>query len=633
MKTGISSTRRRVHPSSARAFVLSALALSSLQAMAQVAIELSETVVTTTRNPQLQSAALAHTTVISRADIEQSQATDLVTLLEREAGLQRIQNGGVGTVSSIFMRGAPSLQTLILIDGVPQNKQDASGAVSLEHVMLDNVERVEIVRGNVSAIYGSGAIGGVIQIFTRVGGKQSSANLSLEVGPRASRKASANVSANAGDTSFSGGVSRTSTDGFGAVNTAQLPSANPDMDGYQNTSANLAITHQLATGHQFGVKFSQSTGDTQYDNYFGAPNDLQSSTTQLSQTTLFSDNRFGAWHSRVNLSQQSDKSTIRDNGTYGSIDGFTTQATLLSWVNTLPLSEAWRVTAGVEQQQQHVDTNSSSPYSTPYDKNRTSTALFGGVEGDLLGGALQFNLRNDKVGELTQSTGYLGYGYPLTNAFKVIASASTAFNAPPLGYLFAPGYGNPNLKPELAESSELGLQYAAGSHLLRATYFDTRVKDQLTYDTTIFAFGNVARTRNNGVELSYRGSVGKAKFNASLTSQDPVNEQTGATLQRRARTMGSFGWAQTLDAFTVGANLRFSGERDDAYSDPATFSTVKTKLSAYSVLGLTTSYRWSSELLLSARLDNASDEKYQTVYGYNQQPRSLYAGLTWTPKR
>lgn len=618
---------------SARPFVLSVLAHACLPALAQVSVELPETVVTATRNPQLQSAALAHTTVISRADIEQSQATDLVTLLEREAGLQRIQNGGVGTVSSIFMRGSASLQTLILVDGVPQNKQDASGLVSLEHVMLDNVERVEIVRGNVSAIYGSGAIGGVIQIFTRAGGKQASASLSLEVGPRASRKLSVNATGSAGDTSFSGGVSRTSTDGFGSVNTSQLPNANPDMDGYQNTSAHLALTHQLAKGHELGVKLTQSTGDTQYDNYFGAPTDIQSSTTTLSQATLFSDNRFGNWHSRLNLSQQSDKSTIRDNGVYGSTDGFTTQATMLSWVNTLPLDDVWRLTAGAEQQQQHVDTRSTSPYNTPYDKNRTSTALFGGLEGEVFGSAVQLNVRNDKVGELAQSTGYLGFGVPLSRALKATVSASTAFNAPPLGYLYAPDYGNPALKPELAESSELGLQYAEGKHLLRATYFDTKIKDQLTYDTTTYAFANVARAHNSGFELSYTGTVGNARLRASLTSQDPVNEQTGTTLLRRARTMGSFGWTQSLDAWSLGANLRYSGERDDAYSDPATFSTVKTRLPAYTVLDLTAAYRWSDQLLLTARLDNAGDEKYQTVYGYNQQPRSLYAGLTWTPKR
>jgi len=630
MKTGISRAR------------LSALSLAALSvfspmqpALAQVSgnIDLPESVVTATRNPQLLSAALAHSTVISRAEIEQSQAVDLVSLLEREAGLQRIQNGGIGSVSSVFMRGSASLQTLILIDGVPQNKQDATGLVSLEHVMLDNVERVEIVRGNVSAIYGSGAIGGVIQIFTRAGNKQPSASLSVEVGPRASRKLSANANFSAGETSISGGVSRFTTDGFSTVNATQLPTANPDQDGYQNTSAHLAITHQVAPAHQFGLKFSQSKGDTNYDNYFGAPTDLQSSTTTLNQTTLFSANQWGAWSSRINLSQQSDKSEIRDNGIYGSTDGFVTQATMLSWVNTFALGEEWRVTAGAEQQRQHVDTKSSSPYNTPYDQNRTSVAFFGGLEGELLGGALQFNVRNDKVGELQQSTGYLGYGYPLSSSVKATVSASTAFNAPPLGYLFAPGYGNPNLKPELAQSRELGLQYAQGKNLLRATYFDTRTTDQLNYDSTTFSFANLARTKNSGVELSYRGSVGATDLRASLSSQDPVNDLTGETLLRRARTLASLGAVQTLGAWTAGANLRYSGERNDAYSDPATFSTVKTKLAAYSVLDLTASYKWSTEVTLTARLDNATDEAYQTVYGYNQQPRSLFAGMTWTPKR
>jgi len=138
--------------------------------------QLKETVVTATRSEQLLSAALPHTTVISREDIERSQATDLLTLLQREAGLQRTQNGGIGTASSIFLRGAAALETLVLIDGIAQNKQDASGAVSLEHIMLDTIERVEIVRGNVSAIYGSGAVGGVIQIFTKTGSRAPSAS-------------------------------------------------------------------------------------------------------------------------------------------------------------------------------------------------------------------------------------------------------------------------------------------------------------------------------------------------------------------------------------------------------------------------------------------------------------------------
>ncbi len=602
-------------------------------AQAQGAVELSETVVTATRSPQLLSATLAHTTVISREDIERSQATDLVSLLAREAGLQPVQNGGIGTVSSVFLRGAPSLQTLVLIDGVPRNRQDASGAVSLEHVMLDNVERVEIVRGNVSAIYGSGAIGGVIQIFTRSAGKAGKATISLEFGPRASGKLATSVSVGAGDTALSAGISRVVTEGFSAVNTTQLSSANPDHDGYQNTSTHLSLTHTLVPGHQLGVKLARSQSETAYDNYFGAPTDLQSSTTTLEQASVFSANRWGRWNSRLSISQNSDKSQIRDNGVYGSTDGFATQATTLSWVNTLALNEDWLLTAGLEQQRQHVDTRSTSTYNTPYDRDRHGSARFAGVVGQWGAGTVQFNVRDDKVGDLRQSTGYLGFGYAITGQIKATLSTSTAFNAPPLGYLYAPDYGNPLLKPELAKSKELGLQYAQGGHLLRATYFDTRVEDQLTYDPATYAFANLARTRNNGLELSYRGTVGATELRASLTDQNPVNDITGAPLLRRAHGMASLGVSQTRGAWQGGANLRFSGERTDAYSDPATFSTVQVTLASYAVLDLTASYRWSDQLLLTARLHNVTDQAYQTVHGYNQQPRSVYAGLTWTPAR
>ena len=601
--------------------------------VAQSSIVLPDTVVTATRSPQLLSAALAHTTLITREDIERSQAVDLVTLLEREAGLQRTQNGGMGTTSSVFLRGAPSLQTLVLIDGVPQNKQDASGAVSLEHVMLDNVERIEIVRGNVSAIYGSGAIGGVIQIFTRSAGKGDRASLSMEVGPRASTKLSASASLVAGDTSVQLAASRFKSDGYSAVNTAQFPSANPDQDGYENTSANLVLTQTLAKGHQLGFRFTRAQADTAYDNYFGAPQDVQLLNTVLTQASIFSANQWGRWNSRITLSQNSDKSTNADNGVYGSIEGFTSKAEVVSWVNTVGLNDNLSLTAGLEQQNQHVDTNSTSPYNTPYDISRITRAVFAGLDGQWGNASLQINLRNDTVGDLQKGTGYLGVGYAISDHIKATVSTSTAFNAPPLGYLFAPGYGNPLLKPELARSDEVGLQYAQGGHLLRATYFDTRVQDQLTYDTTTFAFANLDRAKNRGLELSYRGSLAATQWRASLTLQDPVNEITGETLQRRAKQLASVGVFQTMGAWQLGGNLRWSGARDDAYSDPVSFDRMAVRLASYSVLDLTAAYQWSPSLMLTARLDNALDAAYQTVYGFNQQPRSLFAGLTWTPKR
>jgi vitamin B12 transporter len=626
MKTCISSLRGRA-PVRLCASVVAVLAAFPVLAQAQTAA-LQEVVVTATRNEQLLGSALPHTSVISRQDIERSQASDLVTLLQREAGLQRTQNGGMGSVSSIFLRGAPSLQTLVLIDGVPQNKQDASGAVSLEHLMLDNIERVEIVRGNVSAIYGSGAIGGVIQIFTRTGSREPSANVSLEVGPRSTRKISGSVSANVGSTAISAGVARVSTDGFSSIDTAQFTSANPDADAYSNTSSNLALVHKLSSAHSFGLRFMQSEADTDYDNASGSPADIQTSNTRLSQTTLFTDNTWGNWRSRLSLSEQSDKSVYNDSG--GSNDGFSTRATVLSWVNNLVLDGDWVVSAGLEQQRQRVDTSSDSVWITPYQKERDTTAAFAGLEGKLGRGSVQFNLRHDKVGDLSQSTGFLGYGYPVTDQIKVTASTSSAFNAPPLGYLFLPVYGNPLLKPERARSHELGMQYEQGRQLLRAIYFETRIQDQLNFGASTFE--NIGRTKNSGLELSYSGHLGASDVRASLTVQDPVNELTNQRLSRRAATLFSIGVSHPLGPWRLGADLLYSGDRPDAYYDAATYSTVNTTLDAYSVLDLSLSYKVSPTVLLKARLDNATDEKYQTVYGYNQQPRSLYVGVSWTPK-
>lgn len=610
---------------------LAILASFSSHAQTSPSPTLIETVVTATRSPQLLSATMHHTTVISREDIERSQATDLVTLLQRDAGLQRTQNGGVGTVSSVFMRGAPSLQTLVLIDGVPLNKQDASGAVSLEHLMLDNIERVEIVRGNVSAIYGSGAIGGVIQVFTRSGARTPSASVGLELGPRSTRKVSAQVGAQVDSTSISAGVSRYLSDGFSSVNAVQHPTANADADGYHNTSVNLSVQHQLAPRHQVGVRMMRSTGDTAYDNAYGAATDVQTSITRLSQVSLFSDNTWGDWRSRVTLSEQSDRSLTEDNGFFGSTDSFRTRVKTLGWVNTVALGDDWLATAGLERQWQKAVTTTTSAFGSPYDVGRDTTALFAGMEGRLGPGRVQINVRRDKVGDLTETTGYLGYSLPVTQQMKLIASGSTAFNAPPLGYLYAPGFGNPNLRPERARSRELGIQYERGNHWLRLTYFNTRVKDQLDYDPTAFAFANLGRTSNHGTELSYKGRLGDVHWRGSLTLQDPRNDVNGQALTRRAKTLWSVGASSTVAGVLVDADLRHSGARSDRYSDPATFAAVNTTLGAYSVLDLALSYKLRPDLELRARLDNVTDEKYQTVYSYNQQPRSLYVGLTWRP--
>jgi vitamin B12 transporter len=519
---------------------------------------------------------------------------------------------------------------LVLIDGVPQNKQDASGSVSLEHLLLENVERVEVVRGNVSAIYGSGAIGGVIQIFTRAAQKEPSARIVLEVGPRATAKLAAQASLSAGDTSITAGLSRLTTDGFSAINNAQQTGANPDNDGYQNVSANASVTHRISKDHQFGVQLLQGDAKLQID-VNASPSDINSSTMLMNQATVFTDDMFGSWRSRLSYSEQTEKNMYISRGAfYVGDDGFNTRVNVLRWVNTVPVGNDWLGTAGFEEQNQHADTTTADPASIPYTfgKERNTHAIFAGLEGCFGPATLQFNVRNDYVGDLQKNTGYLGAGYALTDAVKVTASASTAFNAPPLGYLYDPISGNSMLKPELAQSSEVGLQYASGSHLLRATYFDTRVQEQLTYDFNTSLFANIDQARNTGVELSYKGTVGTTDIRASLTSQNPVNDLTGEALARRAKSMVTLGVSHPVSAWRFGADLRYVGQSVDSYSA----GVPKNMLAAYSVLDASATYRYSSQVQFTTRVDNLTDEKYQTVYGYNQQPLSLYVGVVWTPK-
>jgi vitamin B12 transporter len=612
---------------------LSALACACLSvcapfnaAFAQNVPQLKEVVITASRSPQLLTDALPHTTVLNAADIENSQSSDVTSLLQKEAGFQLTQNGGRGTSATMFLRGAASVQVLVLVDGIPINKQDASGGSSLEHLMLDQIERVEIVRGNVSAIYGTGAIGGVVQIFTKQGSGKPRVNLTAEVGSRGSAKLSAGVQASFGTdnvTKLSAGVSANKTRGFSAIDTsiAANASANPDDDGYSNRNWSFALSHELAKGHTLGLSSTQSDGRADFDSAFDAPTDIHKSRTLVDATTLYSQNRITTdWLSKLSLSTSRDRYTNDFQTAFPVQDEYFSKNRLLNWTNTIALGGDWLATAGMEQQRQGV--NVDDGYGGLYDKERRVNALFAGVQGQQGGHSLQLNVRRDNAQGLeSQTTGYLGYGYAVTPAWKLIASTSTAFNIPPLGYLYAPSFGNPNLKPEKARSQELGVQYSAGTHVLRATVFRTHSSDQFVYDLTSSQFQNISRSKNSGLEVSYNGQVGKTELRASLTSQNPVDETTGETLRRRAKSLASLSVSHPIGHWTLGAGLSYSGARNDGQNT----------LDAYTLFDVSARYQITKELKAFGRIENLNNAKYQTAYGYNQAPRGVFVGLNWQP--
>jgi vitamin B12 transporter len=343
----------------------------------------------------------------------------------------------------------------------------------------------------------------------------------------------------------------------------------------------------------------------------------------LDSSTISSSNQFTpAWLSRLSYSQSRDVNRTDNQTAFPYQDRYVTRNRVVSWVNSVTLAPKWLLTVGAEQQRQSVDTDDG--FGDLYAKTRTVKALFAGVQGTGGPHGLQLNLRRDDVAELgAKSTAYVGYGYLLGSGFKLIASWSSAFSAPPLGYLYAPYFGNPDLKPELARSAELGVQWTGPGQQVRSTLFTTRTRDQLSYDFDTSRFENLARTRNQGLETSYTGTVAQTHINASLTLQHPTDDITGQRLRRRATTLASVSANRAFGSWQVGASLRYASGRPDGAN----------ALAAYTLADLTARYAVAKGLEVTARVENLFDRVYQTAYGYNQPPRGVFAGLVWSPAR
>ncbi len=610
-------------------------AIAALHCLANTAVfgqstvyTLPESVVTVSRSEQLLTSALPHTTVIGRSQIERSQALDLPSLLSSEAGFQFTQSGGRGSAANLFLRGSAALQVLVLIDGVPMTKQDTTGTVSLEHIMLDQVERVEIVRGNVSAIYGSGAIGGVIQIFTRQGQGKPAARAQLEVGSLRSARANVGFGGQVGDTRFSIGVGRHRTQGISSMNAEQFPFENPDRDGYRNTNYSLALSHDVAKGHQLGLRAYGSDGRFEFDGGgFGSPTDIHKGRADIANWSLYSHNQISAaWRSELTFSQGRERSVYDASLTAFPFDSeAVTRSRTLTWNNTYAFGD-WQLNAGLERQRHRIDASDSNP--TQLVRERGVAALFAGVAGTWGASnahSMQLNLRRDDTDGLApKTTAYAGYGLQLAPAWKLIVNASSAFNVPPLGYLYDLFSGNPALLPETARSAELGLQWAQDGQVVRATLFNTRIANLLQYDFATFSFNNVSDASNKGLELSYTGKAAGANLRASLTLQNPRDESTGQRLMRRARAMAALGASMPVGQWMLGADLRYTGSRTDTPGNPM--------LAGYFVANATARYAVTPEIALTARIDNLFDRRYQTAYGYNQLGRGVFVGIVWAQK-
>lgn len=572
-----------------------------------------EVVITASRIPQPLNQVILPITVITAEDIARSQAYDLPALLRNQVGVEFFQAGGIGHQSSLFMRGTESDHTLILIDGVRVNSA-TTGTTALEHISLAQIERIEIVRGNVSSIYGSEAIGGVIQIFTKATPASTGVSIGLGVGSYQTHRGDIQVRGGQGRTRYAADIAWLDTAGFSSLKPQYVNRAEDlDRDGYRNLSFSAEMSHGFDTGTELGLRAWRSRGKVEFDGSFQDSSDQTLTSYLLTASQPINQN----WVSRFNASAGSDELNSYLNA--AQVSRFETKNQQLSWLNEVVLSPERRLTFGLEHLGQKV--SSTSAYSQS--KRTVSSATFGYLEkqGDH---SWQGNIRYDDYSDFGgANSGLLAYAYQLSPGWRLSASLSNAFRAPTFNELYGAFGGNPALNPEQAISGEFGLQYEHGQTVFKMHYFQTKIDNLINFPPPKFVANNVDKANIKGLELSWATQLLSADFKSNLTLQRARDDVTGLRLLRRADAFGNLSLAKTFGAWQWGAEAQLSGPRYDIHATDFT----RVRLPGYAVVNLTVDYKITPTQRLGLRLENLFDKDYELAHGYQTAGRSAF--LNW----
>ena len=592
--------------------VLSSLAVSPL-ANAQTPALVEQLVITATRTPQTLASTLAAINVIGRDEIDAAGTATLAELLQRKAGVEIRATGGAGQPAGVFIRGASSQHTLVLVDGLRLGSA-TSGAPAFENIPLDMIERIEIAKGPLSGLYGSDAIGGVIQIFTR-GVDRPRLQASVGFGTDSA------FAVNAGFTAVENKTSLTLNAGYRQVRARSATNADapsfifdPDRDPYKNGNVSINLSHTLWQGETISIKAWQSRGTAHFDN---GPGDDARNRQTLSGVGILSENQImNNWTSRLNIGRTSDDIRITS-----SFPGtFKTDQTQAVWINEFKTPRG-STSVGAEWREEGVAST------TDYDKKkRRTSALFAGYLerfGESGEQQLDFSLRRDEETQFgRRNTGSVAYGIQLMPSLLVYARGGRAFHAPSFNDLYYPGFSNPDLKPERSEQAEIGTRWS--SALVRASLarFDHRIKDLIAPDFISFIPVNIRNARIKGWELSGDTRLAGFAIKSAFTSQQPIDALTGRQLRSRAKLFGSLSVDRAIGKWQLGSDVVGSGRRYDS-----TIESAASRMGGYAVVNARLSYQVDKLLAVELSGQNLADRKYVLAQGYNPPNRSLFLNV------
>lgn len=605
------------HSRSLRAALLCGLSLCSAHSYAADA-PLS-IVVTPTRMAQTADESLASVSVVTRAQIEQRQSRTVEDALRGLPGLDFSNNGGRGRATQVFMRGTESDHVLVLVDGVKIGSATL-GTAPFEHLPISEIERIEVVRGPRSSLYGSEALGGVIQIFTRKGGGELTPSFSVTGGSHETGEATVGLSGGGANSWFNLSASGADTQGInacrGILNQAGCFANEPDKDAYRSVSGSARAGMRFENGAEVDAHYLRAESESFFDG--GFVNESENMQQVLGASASFAPHEI--WRASLAGGRSWDYS---DNFLNGVKRGhFDSKRDTLSLQNDFTIAPRHVLTAGGDFQKDQVSSSTAYPVTS-----RDNYGVFGQYQAGLGRHDATLSLRRDDNEQFGgKTTGNVAYGYDFTDALRATAAYGTAFKAPTFNELYFPFFGDPSLRPETARSSEVGL---SGDHPLGTwgiNLFETRLNNLIAFDAARRRATNVDDARIRGLELQAGALLAGWTTHVNLTLLDPENRSRGANrgnvLPRRAEESLRLDADREFGRFGIGASILAAGKRYDDLANAA-------ELDRYVTVDLRSQYKVTEKWAIQGRAENLLDRDYETAAFFNQPGRSVFVTLAY----
>jgi vitamin B12 transporter len=593
--------------------------LLTANVFADTTLKTSDVFVTATRTPISKKNVIADITVISEEEIKLAGSSSLPELLQRQPGIEISNNGGQGKVSTLFLRGASSTHSVILLDGIRIDSATA-GLTAIENIPLSQIEKIEIVRGPASSLYGQDAIGGVIQIFTKKGLNGFKPYFSYGYGKYNTSLAQGGIRGGDDTTSYAINLSSQSSTGFSAFEpNANSPANiyNLDKDGYRNKSASASLSHKINEKFDINFQYFLSQGKNKYDNRYANydPNiDWKNTQDQESFSGTVNSQLTNYWKSsfRVGLGiddyvekQRSISYVTREvDNVYKTIQN------QITWQNdlTLPLGSLILLYDKLDQKINVTDTSYSK-------KDRQNDAYMIGYNLNQANHNFQANVRKDFNSVYRDATtGNIGYSYAIDSNWSIASSFGTAFRSPTFNYLYAGSYANPDLQPEKSKNVEAQLKYQSDAEFFSFVTFKNKITDFIISDsTTNFRPYNINTAEIYGATVSSSHFMNHFQVKSSFTVQSPMNESADKYLPRRSNFFGTVGLNYFIQNWNLGFEATGSGNR---YNDAANLFNIP----GYIKTNLFADYQINKNLTMNARVDNVLGKNY--TYAYEGNPTS-----------